>query len=366
MLLLLPLAMGCSSSSKTPGDGSGGGGNAGGAGGGGTGDNTAVQPTYPTGGVVVGSGNGTTNVGAAYVEGSNPKALPLNTTGKCPSVTGTHQTAGSKVTVPVTWDSSPAFNQGSGVSIFWLLSEGDVDANGKLTGTQTNCAIDSPPQELTPVAAQTQSAATGAKIWALTPNSVWGSTASGSNEPVAPVSGTWPVDPQAGTTVTWDPKLVITGLKPTSMYALEATTWPTNQAYLIPQDDLADVEGDGKKGWTSQFDHSPGYVDGLGDVANLVYIDQVYVVGRNKFALSGEIQPNCVEIKGTVDVQTNDHSVVGCHHREGGADCSAGTASSEAATADGFTSPFNASKGTFVVRQFQKGATCADVLAVLP
>src|SRR5579872_1930451 len=108
------------------------------------------QQSFPTGGLVVGSGDGTTDLSCTpYVEGSNAMAVPKVTSGSCPSLLGQTVTSGTKLTIPVAQTSNVAINEGMGNAYFWVLGVSNIAQDGTVTGTVTTCASATPPVTIT-------------------------------------------------------------------------------------------------------------------------------------------------------------------------------------------------------------------------
>ncbi|MGH7735152.1 MAG: hypothetical protein ACREOE_16060, partial [Gemmatimonadales bacterium] len=101
--------------------------------------------------------------------------------------------------------------------------------------------------------------------------------------------------------------------------------------------------------------------------------DQVYIVSRQQFALSG-IRTDCTKGSGTASITLFDNHVVGCHLKSGSACASADVQFLDqnrpiyADKNNKAFGPTSGTNGTVDVYQFPQGMTpkCSDVRAKLP
>jgi hypothetical protein len=218
-----------------------------------------------------------------------------------------------------------------------------------------------------------------------------------------------------GDSITTQPTLGLLGLSSSSTYDNPATAWP---AYCASNatcsgvtcdngtcsggmggpfngSDITDDDNDGNPGVTAHplmgsatcptystnngspptspctYYYPPTQVSVGGGPA----ADEVYIVSRQRFALSG-VRTNCQSGSGTASITLFDNHVVGCHVSGGGACTSAQVQfldQSRPVYADSNNNAFSESSppnnGTVEVYQFSEEAgvpTCADVRTALP
>jgi hypothetical protein len=218
-----------------------------------------------------------------------------------------------------------------------------------------------------------------------------------------------------GDSITTQPVTGLLGLGQTSTYAMAATAWPAycassatcngatctggtcsgGAAGPFNGTDVTDDDKDGHPGITATPKtgattcpsyptntpnnatspcsyYQPPTAVGLGGSAPAA--DKVYIVSRNRFALSG-IRTNCQQGKGKASITLFDNHVVGCHV-VGGGECTSAQVQfldqNRPVYADSsnnaFSSTSPANNGTVDVYQFNQGTTptCADVRTMLP
>jgi hypothetical protein len=311
---------------------------------------------YPTNGVAVGpTGN----------EAPSTNVMPPVTSGTCPAQTGT-VTVGTFITVPVAWMSAAGTNSGTGNVYTWDIATFTVNGT-QTTGTTVTCANTTPPYVLNAVGAMAEGVPMGAtgQVVPLVPVATWAKTGMPKFQTTGTLEG-WAV----GSKVTVDAAMDVIGLSPSSMFAQASTSWPGTKGYMVPMADITDPDGDGKPGVTAAFDTAMGYYPALSGVGGSA-VDEVYFVSRTSYALSGTIQPGCVDLTGTVTAMAQDSATVGCHLAPGGdsgsGDCTSMGATSQAA----YVSSGNAiytfpTQGTFHQKLLKTGATCDDVFSALP
>jgi hypothetical protein len=327
--------------------------------------------------------------------GSDSGYIQPGQDGGCPS-TDT-QVMGVKLTFTVTWPASTASAQGTGPVNIWLLSHST--GTTMISGTSISCGTHLPDIALAGLGLSTVNG-NGTTVQIALPAKTWTAINTG--------AGTHRTFPDTGTqmgfnpgdTFIVNPALGLLGLTDASYGGSSPAQWPaycTNcsngsawsagmAAGAFAAGDVVDDDGDGFPGITSYplngmmngiaYTYPP---TGVTLFATPPLADQVYIVSRNEFALSGMRMTDCNHGSGTANITLFDNHVVGCHSTTGAtgtgapANCTSGQISflDQNRTVYGpnattVASPTNAITGTFTGVILGPNATCSDVTTMLP
>lgn len=268
---------------------------------------------------------------------------------------------GTKITLNVSWPSTALDDRGSGTLSLWLLLRYAVDGNGAVAGTVETCGMQMP---AFPYSTMSRAPALGGgpleQLQITIPAGSWDGT------PTTPITGTQGGS-SVGSTFTIDPVVTLFGLKPASALASAAKAWPASATDLV-MSDLTYADGGayqagvGEPGILAVFLGTPPDVLPLASIASSSpRVDELWLVLRTQFSLHGTVLSSTAQA-GTVEVDTLDSHVVGCHLAEGGA-CTA----DQGVFLDQDRSWFNSFPASGSFRGMPMvDAGCRDVLDKLP
>jgi hypothetical protein len=318
-----------------------------------------------SGGGSSGSGSGSSSSGGS--SGSSSGA-PEGDGGPCsPEAT---ETLAVHIKLNVTWggDTVLVASSGTNVAEIWLLSTLNV-AGTAITGTSKTCGLKLPDIQTTALVASKKIQLN------FGDNTIWDKP----SMPTFAVTGTQSGF-AVGDTIAIQPTLGLLGIAAASTLTNPATAWPPPNAAmpgattypLVLAADIKDDDGDGKPGitinsnGTSPYSYVPTNLNYQHDFA-----DQVYIVSRNKLALTGAIT-SCGNAAGTATVSLFENHVVGCHDAAAATDknCSDPNGQTSTVTGPGFVdvhrTMYVPGTATYVSKTVSATATCADVRNAVP
>jgi hypothetical protein len=303
-----------------------------------------------------GGGSGITDAGEPIVDGDGAPCTPQ-----------TSVTVGTKVSLNVTWPGTAAVAKSSGQVFIWLLSTYNIDATtNKITGTTNTCSNADPPITLTKtgdLASGVPEDAGMGQVAFQFPTSSYAGTPSTS---ITGQFGGWNIN----STMRIDPVVTLYGLAPTSMLDDPTVKWPTMVSSIAATDltyssGMPFVMGVGQPGIYGAANSMPPFYPPKTSLdPTSPAIDAVYVVTRTQLSLYGTAT-TCTDISGDAIVGLLNNRVVGCH-LAGEADDAGACSSDQYGFIDSNTTQYVPGTGTFASKQMTAGATCDDVLTMLP
>jgi hypothetical protein len=280
----------------------------------------------------------------------------------CPTLTTA--TYATKITLNVTWPGTQAVKVGTtGQVLIWLLSTYNVDSSNNITGTTTTCGNSTPPITLTDTADQLTGLPSGSQVQNAFPASSWAMVPTTA---VKGVLGGYHVGASMAIGTLAAPIVTLYGVAASSSLNSGTTAWPANGSDIDPTTITTasgmPVAAGGLPGVTAlPVGTSPFVLPKTSLSMDAPSADQLQIILRTALALYGT-SSDCDNQSGTAFVSQLNNHVVGCSLANDGGACTADMYN----FIDGNTTQYKPGTGTFDAKKLADGASCADVLSMLP
>ena len=298
---------------------------------------------------------------------ANAAAGPVKDGTGTTCATQTQETLATKISIHVYWPASTAAaavpKASPLVENIWLLSTYNIGSDNKITGTTQTCRNVTPVISLTQLGSESEGLASGtAQVQITFPDSSWDGT------PTTAITGTlggWKV----GASVTINPVVTLYGIAASSPLSDGSMKWPSSYTG-IPTTDLtyadggAYVAGQGEPGILAVPNGAPYYFPATALTLMAPFApkaDQLDLVTRTELSFYGT-SSDCMTQSGQAFVTQLNNHVVGCRVENDGGPCT----SDEFGFIDQNTTQYVPLDGSFEAKTLATGATCADVVSMLP